>query len=123
MSRSNGPTAVQAYYGMAHTFWDISFTKDQLRYAAVDDQDRRSISVHIDEQTGEVTLNDGYAPGCKPFEEENELFANFKDAIVEALVAEVPNEEPGYAAFLSAAKRDAEGRLERLADLATDLEG
>lgn len=119
MSRIPSPVRVSASYGQADTFWDICFSETQLAYAGVITDNHKSISVFIEPNTGAVTLNNGYEPCSAPGKDETSLFAEFEDAIVEALLNEVP-ETGEYTAFLTRARSDA-GRTERLADLAIAL--
>lgn len=112
---------VHASYGMAETFWDIGFTPLQLAHADAEDEFKCTISVHVDAETGRVTLNNGYAPGTETYEQEERLFAEFRDAIVEALVAAIDDADPDYAAFFAWAKGDAARRAEALEQLDVDL--
>lgn len=120
MSQPDPITNVTAAYGQADQNWDVYFTPLQQSYAdAIEDMG--FISIFIDETTGEVTLNAGYAPGSPQFKSESSLFAEYEAAIVEVLVKEVPSDQPTYKAFLDAAAADLESRHEQLAAVARSL--
>lgn len=112
---------VHASYGMAETFWDIGFTPEQLLYADAEDEFKTTISVHVDAVSGRVTLNNGYAPGSETYDQEERLFAEFRNAIEEALVKAVDDDDADYAAFLARAATNAECRANALDELETAL--
>lgn len=113
----NAYTKLHAQYGDAETFWDVSFNNDHLAYAETKTNDIRHISVFIDPDTGKISLNNGYTPGSAPFEDENALFDNFKDAIVEALASSIRNKTPEYSKFLDASSADRDRRAAALEKL------
>jgi hypothetical protein len=108
--------------GAAPDFWDVGFTPEQRAYADVHDEDRRVISVYLDPETGEVSLNDGYAPGSQPHRDENTLFTEFADAIVAAIAREIRADNPAYAAFIARAAADEARRTEALKELDAEVE-
>ena len=113
---------VSASYGMAETFWDIGFSAQQLAYADAEDEFKCTISVHVDPETGRVTLNNGYAPGSETYDQEERLFAEFRNSIEEALIRAVDETDAEYAAFLARARENAACRSEALEDLELRLE-
>jgi hypothetical protein len=106
--------------GQGEGFWDIGFNDLQRRHAEVKTEDMRSICVHVDETTGELTLSEGYVPGSPEDEDEQSLFSDFEDAIVREMVADHRFKE--QTAFLKRAEEDAFRREESLAALDVTLE-
>lgn len=117
-------TKVHVYHGAAETneFWDVILTPLQLSYAEVETEDMRGFSMFLDLKTGGVSLNEGYAPGSQPYREERSMFAEFDDSAVEALLEHVKGRTGDFGPFVQVAEEDREARLNRLEDLAIDLD-
>jgi hypothetical protein len=113
---------VDVYYGEAHPFWDVCFNPFQLAYAEVEDEQITRISVTIDAEDGTLSLNNGYAEGSQPYEDEVSLFENFQLAIVEMLTRELPADNPAYTVFLAEAAEYADDRRDGLVDLEAKLQ-
>lgn len=80
--------SVTVAWGHADQFWDVTF------------EEGVGLSVHVDEATGAVTLNRGYAPGSREDAREEGLFNEHQSEIEGQLLAALAdNEDPGYAAF------------------------
>ncbi len=112
---------VRADWGHCDGYWDISFTEAQRAYAGITDPDeQRSISVHVDAATGQVSLNNGYEPGSKPYKQEHALFDNFQPSIDAALIDAMSAASPEYAAFIARTTPEAERRATAMKE--TDAE-
>ena len=100
-------------------FWSVSFDDLQRRHADVKTEDMRTICVHVDEATGEISQSEGYAPGSQENDDETTLFSEFEDAIVREMVAD--HRFKPQTAFQERATADAAERNGRLDDLETVL--
>lgn len=96
-------------------FWSVSFRPHQLLYAGVETQDISHLTVHVDDDTGELTLSDGYEHGSQEHRDENALFSEFRDAIVQEMVRD--HRFASRTAFLASAAADETARAERLESL------
>lgn len=117
MSQPEMITRVTTSYGTADTFWDVYFKQVHMTFIQ-SEVSFRSISVEIDPESGEVTLNRGYERGSPENEAEEALINEFLPSIVEALMKDVPANNPDYRAFLAEAQKDTESRHEQLRNLA-----
>lgn len=94
--------ATTVSFGEAHPFWDVYPSDDAYDDAEVEREDMSSISVSVDEGTGDVELNAGYAPGSPQNDAERALFAEVREDVVAALVDEMSAgrlSDPTYDAF------------------------
>lgn len=120
---ANDNTHVHLDHGGADTdeFWDVGLSDLQLAHADVRDDSRRGFSMHVDPESGAVSLNEGYEPGSEPHGDESSMFAEFRDAAVEGLAAHARSRDI-LPAFLAMADAEAEDRKARLVDLGIALE-
>ncbi len=89
-------------WGEAHPFWDCHVGDDAQEQSGVDPEVMRTISVMVDEETGEIMLNTGYAPGTEPDQNEHALFAEVEDELTDLFLAEMRGgylDDPAYDAF------------------------
>ena len=105
--------------GQGGGFWEVSFNALQLRHADVETEDMRTICVHVDETTGEISQSEGYAPGSRENRDEKSLFYEFEDAIVREMVSD--RRFASNAPFLARAKDDEFRRDESLQILEMSL--
>lgn len=112
------PTAVHVGDGQGEGFWDVGFDDDQIAYAQIEAEDMRGVCVSI--EGIEMTLNNGYAPGSQPHQDENALLDTFREAIVAALVVDhrIQRDHPE---FVAAAMAEQTTRCETLAELAQQM--
>jgi hypothetical protein len=96
-------------------FWSISFDDLQLAHAEVKTEDMRTICVHVDEVTGELSQSEGYAEGSQENRDEKALFAEFEDAIVREMVQDHRFKE--NAPFLELAAKTSAERDQALRDM------
>ncbi len=101
-------------------FWMVSFNELQIRHAGYEDAEIRTICVHVDETTGEMSLSDGYVPRSPEHQAENGLYDTYRDAIVREMVGD--HRFKTRTAFLARHADDAFRRDESLAALDADLE-
>lgn len=90
-------------YGEAGTLWDASFDRKQLKKAKISVEGIDRISVEIDRETGDISLNAGYEPGSSQDRAEQDLFSKYKSGIEAALFAFADRrlrDDPDYAAFI-----------------------
>lgn len=106
--------------GQGDGFWEVGFTPLQLRHADVETEEMRTICVHVDEATGEISQSEGYAPNSRANRDERALFAEFEDAIVREMVADHRFE--GREPFLARARADEFRRNESLFAMDVTLE-
>jgi len=93
---------VHVQYGGAEQFWDASPPPSAYEDAGVGREEMSSISVHVDPEDGEVSLNAGYEPDSRLGRGERSLFDELRDEIEQALLRRLQgDEDPGYAAFLA----------------------
>lgn len=105
--------------GQGGGFWEVSFNTLQLRHADIETEDMRTICVHVDETTGEISQSEGYAPGSRENRDETSLFSEFEDAIVREMVSD--HRFASNASFLARAKEDEFRRGESLEVLEMNL--
>lgn len=104
----------------SNEFWDASFTREQLAYADIT-SDRRGISIVIDQTTGTVDLNAGYIPESPEGREEQSLWDEYRELVIEALDRRIDLGE-GNDAFKRRAAEDREHRAERIIDILRTVE-
>jgi phage tail tape-measure protein len=114
-------SCVSTRWGEAEWFYDVTFTSQQCAYAGVETEDKNGISVRVDEITGRVELNNGYAPGSTIYDDEQRLFENFEDAIVESLIGTITSSSAIHSVFMIRAAADAERRRAALRDLDAEI--
>lgn len=93
---------VSVEYGDAHTYWDAFFTPKLCENVGVDHEMMPHISVFIDPDTGEVSLNRGYVERSPQGNAEDALYAEYSEDIEHALFERLSRRErPEYAAFVA----------------------
>ena len=114
-------TKVYVEHGGADEVWDVGLNTQQLGYAEVDSEFTRGFSMHLDMESGKVSLNRGYEPGSTPDRHEQSMFEEFRDSAIQGLLDNV-GDDVRYTAFKIMAQKEAEGRAERLETLSERLD-
>lgn len=104
----------------SNEFWDATFTRPQLAYAEVETE-RNGISVAIDAETGEASLNAGYIEDSPEGRDERSLWAQYEDLVVEALDRRIALGE-GNDAFKRKAADEAAFRRDSIAETLVRIE-